>query len=80
MVPLQGYSMLNRQGKTLYDEEANHAFAQAMEEALSPGVELIQMDAHIDDRAFADAVVDTFLRLRDDYRRRGNPGGDARQS
>jgi len=65
MIPLHGYSMLNRQGGVLYDEAANRAFAEAMRETLSPQVELIDLDAHINDRAFADAVVDTFLRLRE---------------
>lgn len=65
MVPLRGYSMLNREGQVLYDEAANRAFVEAMEQTLSPDVDLIEIDAHINDRAFADAVVDTFLRLRE---------------
>jgi uncharacterized protein (UPF0261 family) len=64
MIPLQGYSMLNREGQVLYDEASNRAFLQAAREALAPEVELIEIEAHINDRAFADAVVDTFLRLR----------------
>jgi uncharacterized protein (UPF0261 family) len=64
MIPLRGYSMLNRQGLVLYDEASNRAFAQAMEETLGPDVELITVDAHINDRAFAEATVATFLRLR----------------
>ena len=64
MIPARGYSMLNRQGEVLYDEVSNQAFAQAMEEALQPEVEFITLDAHINDRAFAEATVATFLRLR----------------
>ncbi|MBN1661130.1 MAG: Tm-1-like ATP-binding domain-containing protein [Anaerolineae bacterium] len=71
MIPLQGYSMLNRRGQVLYDEAANRAFLEAAREALAPEacltageVELIEVNAHINDRAFADAVVDTFLRLQ----------------
>lgn len=73
LVPLQGYSMLNRRGQVLYDEAANRAFATAMEESLLPQVELISLDAHINDPAFATAVVDTFLRLR--AATGGAPGG-----
>jgi uncharacterized protein (UPF0261 family) len=65
LIPLGGFSMLNREGKVLYDEAANRAYTEAMEQALSPEVELIRIDAHINDRAFADATVDTFLRLRE---------------
>jgi len=65
MIPLRGFSMLNREGQVLYDEASNIAYVEAMEQTLSPDVELIQVDAHINDRKFADATVDTFLRLRE---------------
>jgi uncharacterized protein (UPF0261 family) len=65
MIPLRGFSMLNQEGKVLYDEASNMAYAEAMEQTLSPDVELIQVDAHINDRKFTDATVDTFLRLRE---------------
>jgi uncharacterized protein (UPF0261 family) len=64
MIPLRGYSMLNRQDQVLFDEPSNQAFAEAMEGSLSSEVEFIAVDAHINDRAFADHVVDAFLRLR----------------
>jgi uncharacterized protein (UPF0261 family) len=64
MIPLQGYSMLNRSGSALYDAESNQAFSDAMEETLLPEVEFITVDAHINDVAFAEATVATFLRLR----------------
>ena len=64
MIPLRGYSMLNREGEILYDEASNRAFAEAMEEALRPAVEFITVDAHINDRAFAQETIATFLRLR----------------
>jgi uncharacterized protein (UPF0261 family) len=63
MVPLHGFSMLNRRGQVLYDEGANLAFARAMEEALLPDVPLIQIDAHINDPEFAVAVVTQFLEM-----------------
>jgi uncharacterized protein (UPF0261 family) len=63
MIPLRGFSMLNSKGEILYDEAANRAYIEAMEGALSPEVELVELDAHINDRTFADATVDTFLRL-----------------
>lgn len=64
LIPLHGFSMLNRPGKVLYDEVANRAFWETLEPLLSPDVELIKVEAHINDRPFADAVVETFLRLR----------------
>lgn len=64
LIPVQGYSMLNRRGQVLWDESANRAFATAVEETLLPDVELISLDAHINDASFAAAVVEAFLRLR----------------
>lgn len=68
LVPTRGFSMLNREGQVLYDEASNDAFADAMEQVLSPDVELIKVSSHINDRAFADAAVSTFLRLREVWR------------
>jgi uncharacterized protein (UPF0261 family) len=65
MIPLRGYSMLNSEGRVLYDEASNRAFAEAMKDALAPAVEYIEMDAHINDRQFAEATAEVFLRLRE---------------
>ena len=64
LIPLHGFSMLNREGKVLFDEAANMAYTEAMERALSAEVELIKVNAHINDQAFAEAAVAAFLRLR----------------
>ena len=64
LIPLQGFSMLNRKGEILYDEAANMAFVEAMEGTLSPEVDLVKLDMHINDQTFAEATVDRFLRLR----------------
>jgi len=64
LIPLRGFSMLNRSGEVLYDEAANMAYVETMERLLSPEVELVKLDAHINDCAFSDATVEVFLRLR----------------
>ncbi len=64
IVPTLGYSMFNRPGQVLWDEAANRAYVDGLAATLSPDVELIEVEAHINDRTFADTVVDTFLRLR----------------
>jgi len=63
LIPLRGFSMLNSTGKVLYDEPANMAFVEVMRQELSSCVECIEVDAHINDREFADATVERFLRL-----------------
>ena len=64
LIPLRGFSMLNRAGSALYDEPANKAFTETMRRELAPEVERVEIDAHINDAAFADAAIDTFMRLR----------------
>ena len=64
MVPLRGFSMLNRTGGPLYDETANMAYVETLRRELSPEVKLIEVDAHINDVEFAQATVNTFMSLR----------------
>ncbi|MCC7161445.1 MAG: Tm-1-like ATP-binding domain-containing protein [Anaerolineae bacterium] len=63
IVPLRGFSMQNRAGRPLYDEKANIAFVETLERELSNAVKLVQVDAHINDQAFADATVKFFFQL-----------------
>jgi len=71
IIPLRGFSMLNRAGEVLYDEVSNMAYVETMREALSTDVELIEMDMHINDQEFAEATVNTFLSLREAAGREG---------
>jgi uncharacterized protein (UPF0261 family) len=64
MVPLRGFSMLNRVGGPLYDEVANRAYLETLRRELSPEVKLIEVDAHVNDAEFAQAIVNTFMSLR----------------
>lgn len=64
VIPLRGYSMLNKQGHPLYDEAANMAYVLTMRRELAPEVRQVEVDAHINDPEFADVVVETFMSLR----------------
>jgi len=63
VVPKRGYSMMNRQGMPLYDEAANMAFLETLQEELSPEVRLIAGNYHINDAECAAATVELFLEL-----------------
>jgi uncharacterized protein (UPF0261 family) len=65
ILPLRGFSMLNREGKVLYDEPANQAYIETLQRELASEVELIKVEAHINDPEFAQVTVKTFLRLRE---------------
>ncbi|MDH7489323.1 MAG: Tm-1-like ATP-binding domain-containing protein [Anaerolineae bacterium] len=75
VIPLRGYSMLNKQGHPLYDEEANMAYVRTMRRELHPEVRQVEVDAHINDSEFADVVVETFMSLRREAQKAASGSG-----
>jgi uncharacterized protein (UPF0261 family) len=65
IVPTRGYSMMNREGMPLYDEAANKGYEDALKEQLNDDVGLLVRDKHINDEAFAEDVVELFMKLWD---------------
>ena len=63
IVPLRGYSMMNREGMPLYDDAANQGYRDTLRKELSPAVQLIEIDCHINDAQCAAATVALFLEL-----------------
>jgi uncharacterized protein (UPF0261 family) len=62
LVPLRGVSALDREGASFYDPEADAALFDALRRHVqTPPVNLIEMDLHINDPAFADALADRLL-------------------
>ncbi len=63
MLPLQGVSMLDREGEPFHDPAANAALFAALREHVRRPVELVELDLHINDTAFADAVFERLVAL-----------------
>ncbi len=63
MLPLKGVSMLDREGEPFHDPEANAALFDALRRHVRPPVELVELDLHINDTAFADAVFERLTAL-----------------
>jgi uncharacterized protein (UPF0261 family) len=63
LVPLRGVSAIDAEGKPFWWPEADAALFQSLRLWLSPHVELIELDLHINDPAFAAAAAGTLLRL-----------------
>jgi uncharacterized protein (UPF0261 family) len=57
-LPLGGVSMLDDEGEDFYDPEADTALFDALREHLDDDVDLIEMDANINDDAFAHAIAE----------------------
>lgn len=62
LLPLQGVSAIDAPGKPFHDPAANAALFEAIRESwvAAPNRKLIEVDAHINDPAFADAAVTAF--------------------
>jgi len=56
-LPLRGVSALDREGEPFWDPEADAAFRDTLRAALAPQVVVYELDAHINDAAFALAAA-----------------------
>jgi uncharacterized protein (UPF0261 family) len=61
MVPQRGVSALDREGQPFHDPEADAALFSALRQHLSSSIPLIELDLHINDAEFADAIADRLL-------------------
>jgi len=57
-VPIRGFSDRNRMGDLFYDPEADAEFLSALKRRLNPRVQLVEVDAHINDEVFASRACD----------------------
>jgi len=60
-VPLRGVSALDREGASFYDPVADAALFEALRRHVQAPVELIELDLHINDPEFADALAERLL-------------------
>ena len=63
VVPTRGFSLVDAEGGELYDQAADRAFIDALREALRHDIAFEEVDAHVDDVAFADLVADRYLTI-----------------
>jgi uncharacterized protein (UPF0261 family) len=60
-LPLRGVSALDIEGKQFFDPEADAQLFDALRRNVGPNVSLVELDMHINDRAFADAMATQLL-------------------
>ena len=61
LIPLQGVSAIDKLGGPFYSPEALNSYRSALKAALSSAIELVELDAHINDDSFARAATDLLL-------------------
>jgi uncharacterized protein (UPF0261 family) len=57
LIPLRGVSALDKEGQKFHDPVADAALFSALRDNIRPPVRLLELDLHINDPAFADALA-----------------------
>lgn len=68
IIPLRGYSMLDsvndkNEPQLFWDPEADKAFVDGLKSKLKAGIDVIEVDANINDKAFSNKAVEVFLSM-----------------
>lgn len=61
LIPLRGVSAIAGEGQPFHDPEADAALFDTLRREIRPPVEIVELDLHINDPAFADAAVERVL-------------------
>jgi uncharacterized protein (UPF0261 family) len=63
LIPLQGISQIDCKGGIFYNPAINEALFRAIKENTNNAIPIIEMDAHINDEAFANVLVEHLLSM-----------------
>jgi uncharacterized protein (UPF0261 family) len=60
LFPLHGFDEHDKPGNVFYDPEGHTIFLNVLRKNLHPSIKIVELDMHINDQAFAEAVVSVF--------------------
>jgi uncharacterized protein (UPF0261 family) len=63
LLPLRGWSEADKEGEPLYDPEGNRAFGGEFKKLLKPEIEVIDIDAHLNEPLYAETAVALLERM-----------------
>lgn len=63
VVPLRGWSSVDAPGNPTYDPAEDRIFADSLKGSLKPGIQVLEVDANMEDPGFASAVVKAALEV-----------------
>jgi len=63
LIPLKGWSEADKQGDVLFDAESSSAFSNTLQTLLKSDIEVIKVDYHINENAFAGIAADLMIRM-----------------
>ena len=73
LIPLRGFSDYDHEGRVFFDPVADRAFIDALHASIGDRVPVVELDAHVNDPAFASAAVDALVQLIERRERPGQP-------
>jgi len=63
LIPLKGWSSLDKERMPLYDPDADRAFIHELKIYIDPKISIIELDLHLNTHEFAEEAVNQFLKL-----------------
>jgi uncharacterized protein (UPF0261 family) len=63
MIPLNGWSSADLPGNDTHDPAEDQLFTQVLRENLKPGVQIVEVNANMEDPEFSEAVVENALKI-----------------
>jgi len=63
LIPLKGWSSLDREGAALYDPEADRVFAETLKKELNAKVPVVEVDLHLNTPEFGREAVELFHKI-----------------
>jgi len=63
LLPLRGWSEADKEGEPLHDPEGNRAFGREFKKLLKPEIEVIEIDAHLNEPLYAETAVALLERM-----------------
>ena len=63
LFPLKGVSILDSEGQMFWDPEADRAMFDAIKAHVKPGIQVVELDANINDEAFSQKAVEMLTEL-----------------
>ncbi len=63
LIPLKGWSSLDREGGPLYDPQANQSFVDTLKKKLKSDVPVVEVDLHLNTPEFGNEAVELFHKI-----------------
>ena len=63
LIPTNGWSSADLPGNDTHDPTEDHLFTEVLREKLKPNIQIIEVDANMEDPAFATAVVENAVKI-----------------